>query len=152
MKDALAEAAVHVALERYSKRYDAGVGIGAAGDGPTPEEVSELHDELNAILDEELAAAFAAAEKLRGGGVSVPEAEGASSEVKDLSKLLTLAAECEQSGQSRRAESLHQARIPYYVGSIEQQLSLAVISCGACSHAVSRLPYYSVFPRSAEFS
>ena len=71
MRAALAEAAVRVALERYSKQYNAGVGAaGSAAAGPTPEQVSELHEELNAVLDEELAAAFAAAEKLRGGAAA----------------------------------------------------------------------------------
>ena len=112
MKDALAEAAVRVALERYSKQYNAGIGTGAS-DGPTPEQVSELHNELNAVLDEELAAAFSDAEKLRhpnGTEAAIPETADAvaSKTEKDLARLLTLATESEQSGGTRRADSLHQ--------------------------------------------
>ncbi len=111
MREALAEAAVRVAIERYGKAHDAGVGEGAA-DGPTAEQVAALHEELHAVLTEELAAAFADAVAPSGGAsASASAADPAASSSPELSRLLSLAAECEQAGLNRRAEALHQRRV-----------------------------------------
>ena len=113
MREAVAQAAVQVALERYGKAHDAGV-TAEGGGGPTPEQVAALHEELHAVLTEELASAFASA-SASGAGMEPSVAAGSagsagSAAAKDaeLAQLLMLADECEQSGLMRRAESLHQ--------------------------------------------
>ena len=103
MRQALSEAAVRVALERYSKAHNAGIGA-ATADGPTAEQVAALHEELSAVLNEELTAALATATASSPEPAAVPPA----GEDAEVERMLTLAAESEQAGQLRRAEALHQ--------------------------------------------
>ena len=123
MRQALSEAAVRVVLERYSKAHNTGIGAADEG-GPTAEQVSALHEELSAVLNEELASALSIvtgrkevgsspsqAHLSDGDGATLPEEKDGGSVGRvtaNLGRLLALAKENEQAGQLRRAEALHQ--------------------------------------------